>query len=193
MARTGVNENKQANQQLEGQQTKAYDTAQESIGAGKAALGKLLSGQDIAPNPFLRPGYLSNVNRLQANSLDASQEAANAEMEAVNKRTGGLNSNNLNASIRDFALRKMRLADQLSSERAANDYRANLEYQQQQLQNIFTPAELEQGYYGTATGGRSSALGDLTQLGIAAYGPWMAGISAAGSAAGGALQNPKLT
>lgn len=188
MARTGQDEASAANKDTTAQQKEAYATGQESVNAGKSALATLLQGKDIAKNPFQNPGYLSNVNRLQANSLDASQEAANADMEAANKRTGGLNSGATAGAEKDLALQKMRLADQLSAERSANDYRSNLTYQQQQLQNLWTPAQLESGYYGTSTSGRSAAVGDLTQFGLASYGPWQSAIQAAGGAGAAALK-----
>jgi len=132
---------------------------------------------------------LANVNRLQANSLDASQQSADAQLEALDKRTGGLNSSATAYGMKDLAGQKMRLADQLSSERAANDYRSNVGYQQQLLSDEFEPAQLEGGYYGTAMGGQDAALGDLTQFGLASYGPWMSAISAAGAAGAGAAQH----
>lgn len=191
MARTGVDENKKAAADSAAQQKQAFTTGQSSIDAGKAALHKLMAGTNIAANPFENPKYLSNVNRLQGSSLDASQEAANAEMQAENKRTGGLNSSATAGNMKDLALKKMRLADQLSAERSAGDYRSNLDYQQNLLQDTLAPAGIESGYFGTATGGQNAALGNLTQFGLASYGPWMAAIQAAGGAAAGALGKPK--
>lgn len=191
MARTGVEENKQASKDSAAQQKQAFDTGQGALASGKAALAKMLSGQDIAADPFKKPEYLANVNRLQANSLDASQESANAELQAENKRTGGLNATGTAGTIKDLALKKMRLADTLSSQRAQGDYRSNLDYQQNMLQNILQPAGIESGYFGTATGGRSAANDNLAKFGVASYGPWTAAISAAGAAAAAAAGQKK--
>jgi hypothetical protein len=187
LARTGVQENKDANALSMDERKQAFSTGQGALASGKAALQKLLSGQNIAADPLQNPKYLANVNRLQANSLDASQESANRDLEAENKRTGGLNGSSTAGTIKDLALRKMRLSDALSSQRAAGDYRSNLDYQQQQLQNILQPAGIESGYFGTAVGGQNAALNNLTQFGLASYGPWMAAIQAAGGAAAAAI------
>lgn len=183
MARSGSNENKDANQQMAANQKKSFGVAQDSIAAGKAAFAKLASGQNIGADPFKNAGYLGNVNKLQSSALDTADDAAKQTMESENRRTGGLNTSGTMATEKDLALGKMRLGDQLTAERSANDYRSNIGYQQQLLQDTYQPAELEAPYYGTATTGRDSALGNLTQLGIASYGPWMSAIQAAGGAA----------
>lgn len=182
MGRSSV-ENKDANQQMQANQKRSFKTAQSSIDSGKEAFAKLGRGENIAPDPFQSTGYLSNVNKLEAGALNSENDAADFEMNAENRRTGGLNTSGTLASVKDLALKKMRLADILGAERGANDFRANIGYQQQQLENTYKPAELEAPYYATATGGRDAALKNLTDLGIAKYGPWMAGIQAAGGAA----------
>lgn len=187
MARTGEQENKDANQLSSDERKQAFSTGQSSVASGQAALQKLLRGENIGADPFQNPKYLANVNRLQANSLDASQESANRDLEAQNKRTGGLNTGGTQGTIKDLALQKMRLADTLSSQRAAGDYRSNLDYQQNLLQDTLAPAGIESGYFGTAVGGQNAALGNLTQFGLASYGPWMAAIQAAGGAGAAAL------
>lgn len=187
MARTGQDESQQANQQLSQEQTQAFNTQQQSIAAGQAALRNLMRGGTVAPNPYLNPTYLSNVNKMQAESLNSANDATKTQLENLNRRTGGLNTGATRGAIVQSGLQKAQLADQLSAERSASDYQKNLEYQQQQLNNLYTPAQIESGTYSTATSGRDAALGDLTQFGLASYGPWQSAISAAGAAAGGAF------
>lgn len=186
MGRTGESEAETANQQDQAQKNQAYQTGQTAISSGQAALQKLMSGQNIGANPFSSPAYLSNVNKLQADSLDANNNADATQLQQLNKRTGGLNNSATALGIQQMDMQKGRTADALSAQRADQDYLNNIGYQQSLLQDIYQPASLESGYYGTGTQGQDSALGDLTQFGIASYGPWESAIAAAGAAGGGA-------
>ena len=131
--------------------------------------------------------YLSNINRLQSGALNSATDAGKQDIQALNRRTGGMNSTAAYGATRDLTLQKARLGDQLSAERAANDTNKNVGYQQSMALAPLQVAGAETPYYGTASSGQSSANNDLTQLGLASYGPWMNAISAAGGAAGAAL------
>lgn len=187
MARTGSDENKQANQQMQAQQKKAFDTGQAGVNEFNTNYATLKSGGQIAPNPWKSADYLGNVNRLQSGALNAEEDAGRDELTRLNLRTGGLNDTATTGAITDLKLRKMRLADQLSAERAATDFNRNLIYQTQLAEMPLEATNAESGYYGTATSGRGTALKNLTDLGIAAYGPWTAAIAAAGQAGSAAI------
>lgn len=180
MARTGVDENKEAQKQTAAQQQGAYQTGEAAVKNYNAGEQTLERGGQVGANPYLNPQYLASVNRLQATSLDAANNASKTNLQMLNRRTGGMNSTATAGAISSDALQKMRLADSLSSERTAGDFNRNLSWQQQLLQGRLAPAGVEQGYYGTATQGRASSLKNLSDMGIAAYGPWMAAIQAAG-------------
>lgn len=190
MARTGVQENKDANTQNAAQKTQAFQTGQSAVGQYQKNISTLDSGQNVAANPYLNPSYLAAVNRGQAGALNANNDAARFQLEATNRRTGGLNTGATAGAVRDLSLQKMRLGDQLSSQRTAQDWQNNIGYQLQMAQAPLQTAQAETPYYGTATSGQGAALGNLTQFGIAQYGPWMAGIQAAGGAAAAGI--PKI-
>jgi hypothetical protein len=67
MARTGVSENQQANADNQAQKTQTFNTSQDSIAAGKAGLAKLMSGQNIAANPFTNYRLGTSLVRYAAN------------------------------------------------------------------------------------------------------------------------------
>lgn len=183
MARSGSNENKEANQTFKQQGQTAFQGGQAAIKNYNAGESTLEAGGSVGANPFKSADYLGNENKLQSESLNTANDAAKAQMNQFNLSTGGLNSSATPLAIRDASLQKGRLADQLTAERAANDFRSNLSWQQQLLQNRLQPAGAESPYYGTAVGGRNSSLGNLSQLGVAAYSPWNAAIAAAGGVA----------
>lgn len=187
MARTGVNENKQANQQLMSDQNAAFVRGQKAVGNFSQGEATLERGGNVGANPYLSPTYLASVNRLQAGALDSENNAAKNNLQMLQRRTGGMNSTATAGGIADAALQKERLASELSAGRTAADYNRNLDWQQYLLQNRLAPAGAEGGYFSTATSGRSASLKNLTDLGIAAYGPWMAAIQAAGQAASAGL------
>lgn len=187
MARTGSNENKDANKQLTAEQTAAFNTGEGAVNQFQQNYATLRRGGQVAANPWQSPAYLSNVNRLQSGALNAEQGTADASLRGLNRRTGGMNGSATTGAIRDLSLQKMRLGSQLSAERAAQDYNKNVGYQTSMAEMPLQVTSAESPYYGTATSGRDAALGNLTQLGIASYGPWMSGISSAGQAFGSAF------
>lgn len=191
MARTGQDENKTANQQDAAQKTQAFQTGQAGVQQYNTNEAKINSGQNVAANPYLNPTYLSAVNRQQAGALDANNSAAKYQLNTLNQRTGGLNTGATQGAIRDLSLQKMRLGDQLSAQRTSQDWQNNIGYQLQQAQAPLATTQAESPYYGAAISGQSSALGNLTNLGIASYGPWMSGIQAAGQGVAAALAPKK--
>lgn len=182
MARTGQDENTAANKTDAAQKTTAFNAGQAGVSAYNANEAKINSGQNVATNPYLNPTYLSAVNRQQAGALDANNSAAKYQLNTLNQRTGGLNTGATQGAIRDLSLQKMRLGDQLSSQRTAQDWQNNIGYQLQQAQAPLATTSAESPYYGTATTGQNAALGNLTQFGLASYGPWTSAISALGAA-----------
>jgi len=187
MARSGSDENRSANAELTAEQNQAFNTGQSAVGQFQQNYATLRRGGQVAPNPWQSASYLGNVNRLQSGALNAEQGAADASLRGLNRRTGGMNGTAVTGAMRDLALQKMRLGSQLSSERAAQDYNKNVGYQTQMAAMPLDVTAAESPYYGTATSGRAASLKNLTDLGIAAYGPWMSAITAAGQAAGGAM------
>lgn len=146
--------------------------------------GKLAAGENVLANPWQSAAYLGNVNRLQSGALDAANNAGAQELRANNARTGGENTGATVGATRDLSLQKMRLADQLSAERAAQDQSKNVEYQQWGAQLPLQQANAYNNQFNTAVGGNSAAIGDLTQLGVASYGPWNSAISGSLTGAG---------
>jgi hypothetical protein len=70
----------------------------------------------------------------------------------------------------------------------ATDYLSNLNYQQGLLGEDLGTAPTATNLYGTATSGLNSANNNLTQLGLASYGPINSLIGAAGAAGSAALR-----
>lgn len=70
----------------------------------------------------------------------------------------------------------------------ATDYLSNLNYQQGLLGEDLGTAPTATNLYGTATSGLNSANNNLTQLGLASYGPMSSLIGAAGLAGSAALK-----
>lgn len=190
MARTGTAEAKSENADTTAQSKQAFATSQTAVNKYNQNEATLNSGGQVAANPWSNQGYLANVNRVQSAALEGANEGGKVAIENNNRRTGGLNSTAAFGAIKSQALQKMRLADQLTAERRQQDYMNNIAYQQNQAQAPLNVASAENPYYGTATTGRSSAVGNLTQIGLASYGPWNAAIGAAGAAAGAALGKP---
>lgn len=190
MSRTGEQENKQAQKDTAVQQKQSFDTGQKAIGQYQTNVNTLKSGGQVAADPWTNPKYLANVNRSQAASLEGADEGGKIAIEQNNRRTGGLNSTAAIGATRDLALKKMRLADQLTSERNQGDYMKNVLYQQQMAETPLNIASAENPMYGTATSGRGAALNNLTQFGLASYGPVNAAIGAVGQAAGAYAGRP---
>ena len=165
-----------------GAESTAANTAEnQDIGQYNQDIGKLNAGVDVGANPFQQTGYLSNVNKLQAEALDTNAASTKGEMARRLKATGGIN-----VAQKDVGLQTGRLADTLTAQRAANDYKSNLQYQQYLAQAPLQAANAEQGIYSTATGGQGNALNNLTALSGQQYNMYgqMIGGAASGIGAG---------
>ena len=82
----------------------------------------------------------------------------------------------------------MRLSEQLSAERSAGDFNKNVGYQTEMAGMPLRGAQASSPYFSGAVSGRSAALKNLTDYGMASYGPWQSAIQAAGGAAGAYLK-----
>jgi len=187
LARTGQDESSQANKINQQEKEQAYATGQKAVGEAQGNLTKLMTTGRVGTNPWTNPDYLANENKLQSEAVDQNYNSAKAAINRANTSTGGLNGSVAALTTRDLGLQSARLADQLTAERAATDYDKNVGYQQNLATMPLGIASAESPYFGTATTGQDSALGNLTQFGLASYGPWMAAIQAAGGAASAAI------
>lgn len=187
MARTGQDESTQANQQDAAEKQQAFTTGQNAVGEYQSNLSTLERGGQIGVDPWLNPAYVANQNKIAANTLDASTDAGKSQLQDVNRRAGGLNTGETRAVIAGNALQKARLADSITAGRTAEDYGKNIQYQTSLAQAPLGVVSAESPYYGTATSGQDSALNNLTQFGLASYGPWndlISGITGAAGAVG---------
>ena len=189
MARTGQDQATAAQQQYMQNANQAFQGNQAEIGQAIKNQSTLQRGGAVGADPWLNPTYLANQNKLTANATSGENDAAAKAIKDQNIRSGGMNTGAALATTKDLALRKMRMADTLNAQRSAGDYNKNVGYQERLAQAPLGIANAELGAYGTSTGGQSSALGDLTQFGLASYGPWndlISGLAGAGGAIGGA-------
>lgn len=185
MARTGEQENKTANTQLEAAQTQSLNNANEDRNKYNAAVSNL----EAAGNPYEDPKYLANESRVAATGSHAGQNAEKDLLDQETRRTG---TNTAAAPWLRTMLgvnRERAGADALTGQYAEDQQNANA-WKQWLTQAKLGAAGVDTSIYGTATGGRSSALGNLTQLGLASYGPWNAAIGAAGAVGAAALGKP---
>jgi hypothetical protein len=96
---------------------------------------------------------------LTANATSGENDAAAKAIRDQNLRSGGTNTSGTIATIKDLALRKMRMADVLNAQRSAGDYSKNVDYQMKMAQEPLAVVSGESPYFGTSTSGRSAALG----------------------------------
>ena len=188
MARTGQQQAQSADTTNTADQQTAFNAEQSDVNQYNQNLGTLSRGGSVAANPWMSPTYLASQNRQTADSLNSATNAGTAATTALNRRTGGTNTAATIAANSGLALQKARLSDQLTAQRTAQDYNKNVQYQQQMAAAPLAGAGVEQGAYGTATGAQSSDIGDLTQFGLASYGPYnslITGLTGAAGAVGG--------
>jgi len=188
MARTGQNEAQQNWNTTKNQQGQAFGTGQAAVAEAKTRMDNLAAGKQAVANPWMNPNYLAAVTRATSGSLNAANDAGAAELRMQNRRSGGMNGTATAGAISDLALRKMRLGDQLTAERTAQDWNKNVAYQATQAEAPLEIARTETPYYSTGTSGMGQAAQDLTQFGLASYGPYEALIQAAGQGVGAALK-----
>jgi len=186
MARTTTANNQLGTFNAQGGQ--AFNNAQTDLSTYNSNLGKLNAGMNVGADPFKSTAYLSNQNKLQSEALNTAADSGKAALQRSNIASGGLNRSQNTLAQRDIGLQTGRLADTLSAQRASNDYKANLQWQQYLAGAPLAGAQLQTGLYSTATGGSGNALNNyttamddtynnLTQLGSSA-------MMAAGMAAG---------
>ncbi len=185
-ARTGVSENQNANTTYGGESSAAFNQGQQDLSQFNQDQANLRAGKNVGANPYLNPQYLAAVNQLRSGTLNQENNAADAQLRQNNVRTGGMNSTATTGAIGKLALDKMRLGNQLGAEQTAGDWTKNIGYQLNLAQQPLEAAKAQGSMYGTATGGQGDALKNLTQFGVAQYGPWMAMIQNAKQAAAGA-------
>jgi len=186
MARTGQAQDTAAN--TAGSTNAAAASAAETADIGKFNQNEatLAKGGEVGADPFLNPAYLGNVNRLNADVLNANNQAGKTQLQNLNRRTGGLNTGATQSAISGLKMNTARLGTQLNSQRAEGDYAKNLAWQQYLAQAPLQAAGAQQNIYNTSTGEVNASDQALTNLGTASYGPWNAlieGLGKAGSAA----------
>ena len=188
MPRVGEDESKSANKIYGNQSQQAFTGAQGDITQARSDQAALRSGKMVGADPYLNPQYLAAVSRLRSGALNQQNNAADAQLRAEQKRTGGMNSTATTGTIGKLALDKMRLGNELGAEQTAGDWTKNIGYQLQLAQQPLQTAGAEEGLYRTATGGQEGALKNLSDFGLAQYGPYMAALQAAGGAGAAALK-----
>lgn len=172
MARTGEDQSKDANKQYQQEQTKAFGTAQKSVGDFNQNVANLEAGKPVAANPWANPDYLATQNRLQSDALNSATDAGKTDLRDVNARTGGLNTGATRSATASLALQKARLASTLGAQRSAQDYNKNVQYQTQIAGMPLEAASAESPYFGAATSGRDASLDNLTKLGLGGQQFW---------------------
>jgi len=167
----------------------AFNAEQADIGKFNANETTLASGKDIGADPFQQTGYLANQNKLQSESLNTAADASKAAMARNSRATGGLNGSQVVLGQRDVGLKTGQLADTLTAQRSAADYKSNLAWQQYLAQQPLQAAGAEGGAYSTATSGQGNALSNLTSLSGQQYGFWggLAGSAMQGAGVGAGL------
>jgi hypothetical protein len=186
VARAGYDAAKTAQQTYANEANQTFGAEQSDISKFGQNIAQLAAGKQVGANPYQNPAYLANQAQLQSGVLSGANAAADTQLKQSNRRSGGLNTGSTQGAISGLALQKMRLGDELTAQRSSNDYAKNIAFQQYLANAPITAAGAEQGAFGTATQGQSSALNNLTQADIAAmqaqYGLATSAISAAGAA-----------
>jgi hypothetical protein len=80
-----------------------------------------------------------------------------------------------------------RLGNELGAQQTAQDWQKNVGYQLNLAQQPLMAARAQSPYFSGAVQGQGDALKNLTQYGLAQYGPWMSAIQAGGAAGAAAL------
>jgi hypothetical protein len=168
----------------------AFTQSMKNVDLFGGNIAKLTAGKDVGANPYQTPAYLANEAQLQSGALEGENAAADTQLRQANRRSGGLNTGSTQGEISGLALQKMRLADQLTAGRSAQDYEKNIAFQRFLASAPLSAASATGGLFGTSTSGQNSSLGDLTQFGLASYGPYnqliQGALAGAGAGAGAA-------
>ena len=124
MGRTPMNENIIRN---ENQTT--FGNMQNELSTYNKNVGTLERGGQVGANPYQDPTYLANVNKDQANRIDAATNEGKTALLDANRRGGGGNTGATTGAISGLALNKARMASGMSADRATADYGKNLDWQ----------------------------------------------------------------
>lgn len=157
---------KDYNNQTNAWQTQAQAGAAGEIGKYDKNISTLESGQDVGKNPFKSADYLGNQNKLTAYSLEGENAAAKQNLEDANFRGGGGNTSGTDYSIKNLALGKMRLSNQLQAQRSADDMKSNLGWQQYLAGAPLQGASQWGDLFKTATQGRDTIMGQQQSSGF---------------------------
>jgi hypothetical protein len=194
MARTGENENKQANQQYSAIEQDQINRANAATSQFNDLLGKMRNGQQIAKNPYDDPAYNREQNIMTAGATSSTNKGTQELLDTQALRTGS-NTGARKATIADLGRQRMRTATELTAGRKADDYDRYLDWQKFILGSTLAPANVDTSLFQSAVGGRNNSLGNLTELGKAGYDMWgniiSSGLQAAGTVASGGLSGGK--
>ena len=167
MARdTGEKENKAADQQMAAIQAETNARNKEHIAAYDADFAKLKSGVNIGADPYKDSGYLQNQNLLASAATGAVNKGTTELLNTEARRTGS-NTASRKATIADLGRTRMRTQTDYQAGRAAEDHDRNLDWQKFILGSVLAPTGVDTSMFGSATQGRSSALKNLADIGIA--------------------------
>ncbi|HEV2709140.1 MAG TPA: hypothetical protein VGU67_02905 [Edaphobacter sp.] len=146
-----------------------------------------VNSQIAQGNPYQSKAYIQNQNLMTSGAANSANTAANAATRDTALRTG-----ENTASVAAQAAENGR-----NSARTITDYNAtrdtsNTDKWEQDQQNLnrdqLAGADSEAGMFGTTTGARNAALGDLTNIQDSQDALWQAGIGAVGAGVGGAFK-----
>ena len=168
MARTPENENitRNAEANAEGQANNSYNQGQQDISQFNQNTSNLMAGKNVGANPYLNPQYLAAVNQLRSGALNQQNNAADQQLRANQKRTGGMNSTATTGAIGTLAGQKMRLGNELGAEQTAGDWTKNIGYQLNLAKQPLMAAEAQAPFYGTAGKIVGDTNQDLTKYGL---------------------------
>jgi hypothetical protein len=188
MARTGVQENKDANNQYQQMQTQSLARTNAATDKFNSQLQTLEGGGKIAANPYEDKTYLTNQNNLIAGSTSAVNKGTQEQLDTLAQRTGS-NTSARKATIADLGRQRMRTQGDLTNQQNQQNYNNYLDWEKFILGSTLAPTGADTSVFQTATGGRSGSLKNLTDIGIAGQNMWGsiigAGLQGAGAAYGG--------
>lgn len=187
MGREGTSQNQQASDAYYNAQTNALNSSMAQTAKFNSDANTLKSGQNIGANPFATPAYLQNENTSAATAAGSTADAAKASIADNALRTGDNSASSLYA-IKNNQRTAQQDANTALLGQKSQDYLNNLGYQQGLLGNDLGTVSATNQLYGTATGGLGTANSNLTQLGLASYGPLNSTIGALGLAGAAAIK-----
>jgi hypothetical protein len=174
VARTPENENiiRNENQTQANEAQTAYQDTQNLLGQYSQNMGTLERGGEVGADPYMTPAYLANQNKSTAFATSGANDAAKQTLLNQNRRSGGENTSGSLATIKDLALGKMRLGNQLQTQQKAQDFSKNLDWQKYLASSPLGAASTEGNLFGTATSGESATASDMSQYALAQQKEW---------------------